>query len=232
MQLSLSTSLSSLGFIAADSSAVAGLATMTNEEGGVVAIEGNWKLGGDIVSACCTLSYIVSGLGISIMYCNMSDFNHRFIQFATILAYGTTVILVVACFSYEFLSREERHDKKYDTQVGPYRIERRWMWSTSYLCIATAAACSLLAAIAAFCSTVEALVCADDPWQGCKHCFTCSQKSHQVTPFVMPTCPSQGMHQEGTDTTEVDPNGGGRPGPGVSYVNNKSVQLPPLPGRG
>ena len=72
------------------------------------------------------------------MYCNMSDFNHRFIQFATILAYGTTVILVVACFSYEFLSREERHDKKYDTQVGPYRIERRWMWSTSYLCIATA----------------------------------------------------------------------------------------------
>ena len=204
---------------------------MTNEEGNAVPIEGKWKLGGTIMSGCCFFSYILSAAGVMIMACNMGDYNHRLIQFATILAYATTGLLFGAAISYEFLSRDERTQKRYDTQVGPYIIERNWMWSTSYLCVSSAAILSLLAAVSAFCSTLEALVCADDPYEGCKHCFTCSQKSHAVvTPFVMPTCPSQGMHQEGIEEADGDLRHGGGAGSGA-YSNNKAVRLPPLLGR-
>lgn len=79
----------------------------------------------------------------------------RWIQFANLLAYTSSVVLFVGCIGYHFLSEPERHNKRYDTQVGPYRIERKWRPAPSYLMAMSAAAISVMAAIAAFYSTLE-----------------------------------------------------------------------------
>ena len=201
--------------------AKAGVSTVTHEDGTVQPIEGSWRTGGDLMTGCAIFSFILSGIGITIMCCNMGEFNHRFIQFTTCLAYATTVVLFTAAISYEMMSRGERNDDKYDhSKGGQYKIQRNWMWSTSYLCVLLAALISLLAAISAFCSTLEAKMCEDDPVLACKHCFTCAQQQHKVEPFVMPTLPSQGMHMEGTE-----PEAGALH---MQNVNNRSVRLPPI----
>merc|ERR1711939_402906 len=115
-------------YLMANSGAYAGLETLFDEADQTVPLQGSWATGGKIMKSMSVFSFIFSGLGILVMCCNMADYNHRFVQFATILAYATMIFLFVGLGCYEGMSKEARYDPIYDTQVGPYKIHRTWIW--------------------------------------------------------------------------------------------------------
>jgi hypothetical protein len=181
----------------------AGLTRLYNEQFQFQPLEDKWYTGGQVMYATSGFAVIFGALGVLVMCCNCSDYNHRFVQFGTICAYLTALLNCTGCFTYEFLSRQDRHLKKYNTQIGKYFIARTWIWGPSYLCMLAATFIACIAAICAFCSTIEAIMCDTDPWGACKHCCCCSQKAHKVEPFVMPTLPSQGGHAAGYHDPEI-----------------------------
>ena len=117
-----------------------------------------------------------------------------------------------------------------------YRIERKWTWGPSYLCAASACFISILAAIAAFCSTYEALLCDSDPYLACKLCLTCAKKPHEteVKQFVMPRLPSEGLAAQGASdfATSAEAQQAEKLARQKRFqangLNNNAVQLPPL----
>jgi len=65
------------------------------------------------------------------------------------------IVLIIGCLGYEYLSEPDRKTKLYDTQTSVYKIERQWRMGPSYLMALVACFVSILAAIAAFYSTLE-----------------------------------------------------------------------------
>lgn len=64
-------------FLQSQSGATVGLGELRHEEGGQMALEGSWALGGQLMEGCLVWSTICSIGGIIVMQCNMMDYNHR-----------------------------------------------------------------------------------------------------------------------------------------------------------
>lgn len=179
-------------FLVSDSGAYAGVATLHNEDGNDMPLEGDFKTAGNYMKNCTILGGVAAVLAMVTMFCNMLEYHHRLVQASSVLSYLVMGMMLLGTAGYEYYSKDARYDERYNTQVDRYVIQRDWRWGASYMSALAVSVLSIVGAIFSFCSTPEAVMCETDPCVACKMCCFCQQKKFKVQPYEVPLPPSKG----------------------------------------